>query len=95
MVRSMKFASAGLRRFYERDDARRLDPAHSGRIREILTALETASGPQDMDSPFYRLHPLKGKYRGFWSVRVSKNWRIIFRFSGKRAVDIDLVDYHN
>lgn len=95
MMGRMKFASAGLRRFYERGDARRLDPAHRERIREILTALETASDPQEMNSPFYRLHPLKGKYRGFWSVRVSKNWRIIFRFSGAKAVDIDLLDYHN
>ena len=43
----------------------------------------------------YRLHPLKGAYRGFWSVRVSKNWRIIFRFVKGEAVDIDLLDYHS
>ena len=95
MMRRMKFASAGLRRFYERDDARRINPDHIDRVREILTALDRAPGPQKMEQPFFRLHPLKGKYRGFWSVRVSKNWRIVFRFVNKEAVDVDLLDYHN
>ena len=95
MVRSMKFASTGLRRFYERDDARRLNAEHIERIRLILTLLSKAKMPQQLDQAFLRLHPLKGKFRGFWSVRVSKNWRIIFRFAGSEAVDIDLLDYHD
>ncbi|MEI8299762.1 MAG: type II toxin-antitoxin system RelE/ParE family toxin, partial [Pseudomonadota bacterium] len=47
-----------------------------------------------MDLPGWELHPLKGKWKGFWSVWVSGNWRIIFRFSGTDAADVDLVDYH-
>ena len=95
MMGRMKFASAGLRRFYERKDARRLKPEHIERIRLLLAFLDAASDPRGMDQPSFRLHPLKGKLRGFWSVRVSKNWRIIFRFVGNEAVDIDLLDYHN
>ena len=41
-----------------------------------------------------RLHPLKGDQRGLWSLSVSRNWRIVFRFEGMEAVDVDLVDYH-
>ena len=95
MMRRMKFASAGLRRFYERKDTRRLNPDHIERIRKILASLDLASSPKEMDFPSYRLHSLKGAYRGFWSVRVSKNWRIVFRFVKKEAVDVDLLDYHN
>ena len=40
------------------------------------------------------LHPLKGKWTGQWSVRVSGNWRIVFRFDNGQAVDVDLIDYH-
>ena len=40
------------------------------------------------------LHPLKGKRTGQWSVRVSGNWRIVFRFDNGQAVDVDLTDYH-
>ena len=47
-----------------------------------------------MDLPGARLHPLSGERAGQWSVRVSGNWRIVFRFEGREAVDVDLVDYH-
>ena len=41
-----------------------------------------------------RLHPLTGDRRGQWSVRVSGNWRIVFRFEDGEAVDVTLIDYH-
>lgn len=47
-----------------------------------------------MDVPGFRLHPLKGDLKGFWSVTVRANWRVIFRFDGEDIVDVDLVDYH-
>ena len=47
-----------------------------------------------MNRPTYRLHPLKGDRQGQWSVRVSGNWRIVFRFVDGEAVDVDLADYH-
>ena len=50
--------------------------------------------PRDMDFPGLRLHPLTGNLSGFWSVSVSGNWRIIFRFQGSHVCDVDLVDYH-
>jgi toxin HigB-1 len=50
--------------------------------------------PQDMDFPGLRLHPLTGDLKGFWSVTVSANWRIIFRFDDADVVDVDLIDYH-
>ena len=52
------------------------------------------SQPSDMDLPGYRLDPLRGKFAGFWSVTVSANWRIVFRFDGSDVRDVDLVDYH-
>ena len=42
----------------------------------------------------YRLHALGGDMRGYWAVRISGNWRIVFRFAHGEAVDVDLVDYH-
>ena len=46
-----------------------------------------------MDLPGYRLHALKGPRAGLWSIRVSGNWRIVFRFLDADAVDVDLADY--
>jgi proteic killer suppression protein len=90
----MQFRHTGLRRFWERDDASRLNPAHLSRISEILTVLAGARRPSDADQPGYRLHTLTGTRRGSWSIRVSANWRITFRFDSGEAVDIDLEDYH-
>jgi proteic killer suppression protein len=35
-----------------------------------------------------------GDLKGFWSITVRANWRVIFRFEDGEALDIDLVDYH-
>ena len=64
------------------------------RIRRVLTALQDARSPRNLDLPGWRLHQLKGDRRGQWSVRVSGNWRIVFRFADGEAVDVDLTDYH-
>ena len=47
-----------------------------------------------MNLPGLRLHPLKGQLKGAWAVDVSGNWRVVFRFAGHDAVDVDYVDYH-
>ena len=90
----MRFAHRGLRRFYERGDARNLDPNYAKRISQILTDLARAREPGDVSRPGWRLHRLRGNRSGFWSVHVSGNWRIVFRFEDGEAVDIDLIDYH-
>ena len=56
--------------------------------------MDAAIGPRDLDMPGYRLHRLTGNRRGYWSVRVSGNWRIIFRFVNGEVADVDLLDYY-
>ncbi len=64
------------------------------KIENILALLDVAAGPENMDVPGFRLHPLKGDLRGFWSITVRANWHVIWRFEGTDAVDVDLIDYH-
>lgn len=47
-----------------------------------------------MSLPGFGLHPLKGDRAGRWAVKVSANWRVVFRFDGGDVRDVDLVDYH-
>ena len=75
-------------------DARRLPPDLTPRIRRMLTPLDEATIPHHIDLPGWRLHPMKGDRAGQWSLRVSANWRLIFRFDDGEAVDVDLTDYH-
>ena len=60
----------------------------------VLGRLDVAESPSDLDLPGYRLHPLKGEWKKYWSVSISGNWRIIFRFEAGDAFDVDLIDYH-
>lgn len=63
-------------------------------VERILTILDTASTPQALGLPRYRLHPLKGNLKGMWSMTVRANWRITFRFEGADVFDVELIDYH-
>lgn len=92
MIRS--FRHKGLQRCYETGSRRGLTPGHAEKIERILARLDQATAPGEMDLPGFRLHPLKGDRKGYWSVSVSGNRRIVFRFNGVDAEGVDLVDYH-
>ena len=84
----------GLKRLYERGDASKVRADLAERMLLALADLDDARKPSDLDLPGYRLHPLKGSRRGFWSISISANWRIIFRFDQGDVYDVDLVGYH-
>ena len=88
------FRHRGLERFFTTGDTRRIPQQFAGRLRRILARIHGAEGIRDMDAPGLVLHPLRGNLAGFWSVRVSGNWRVIFRFEEGNAFDVDLMDYH-
>ncbi len=92
MIRS--FRHRGLRRLYERDDPSRIAADQLDRITLALADLDAAGKPTDLNLPGYRLHRLRGDRRGLWSISISGNWRITFRFEASDVYDVDLVDYH-
>jgi proteic killer suppression protein len=92
VIRSFKHR--GLKRLYQRGDRSGIRPDLLDTVEDILARLDEAETPQAMDLPGYRLHPLKGDLKGFWSVSVRANWRIIFRFEATDAFDVELTDYH-
>lgn len=92
MIRTFKHR--GLKRLYAENDDSRVLQQYSARIRRILTVLDAAASIDGIALPGFRLHPLKGDRKGLWSVTVSGNWRIVFRFEGGDVFDVDLVDYH-
>ncbi len=85
----------GLRRPYRSGDSRDLPAALVEKLSDIILAIDEAAHPDEVGLfPGWRLHPLKGELKGFWSVTVSGNWRVIFRFEKGDAFDLDFVDYH-
>jgi toxin HigB-1 len=92
MIRN--FRHKGLERLFVEGSTKGVSAQHVPRLKRILLGLHRSRGPEGMSLPGFRLHPLKGERRGQWAVSVSGNWRVVFRFVGEDAVDVDLVDYH-
>ena len=88
------FRHKGLQRLFVDGERRGLMPDMIEKIENILAVLSRARVPSAMNLPGFRLHPLKGRLKGFWSVTVRANWRIIFRFHDGHVWDVDLIDYH-
>jgi proteic killer suppression protein len=88
------FIPKGLERFYKTGKSSGIQTKHTKRLRLILTNLDQAESPQDMDLPGLRLHDLKGRRKNIWSVSVSGNWRVTFRFTGRDAEIVNYEDYH-
>jgi proteic killer suppression protein len=84
----------GLRSFYRTGSRSGIQAQHAARLRLLLGRLDAAREPRDMNLPGLRLHKLSGERSGYWAVDVSGNWRLIFRFDGPDATDVDYLDYH-
>ena len=92
MIKS--FRHKGLEAFFRRGTKSGIQPHHAAKLRLQLTAMDTATRPDDLAAPGWRLHPLTGNFRGFYSITVNGNWRVIFRFDGKDVELVDYLDYH-
>ena len=89
------FKNKKLKRLFDQGDAAALPAGQAEKISDVLAALDTAEEPSEVGRfPGWRLHPLRGDLKGFWSVTITGNWRIVFRFEDGDAFDVDLVDYH-
>ena len=88
------FSHKGLERYFKSGNVSGIQPSHAKRLRLILSNLDQAESPTDMDLPGLRLHELAGRRAGIWAVTVSGNWRITFRFTGRNTHKVSYEDYH-
>ena len=90
----VSFRHKGLKQLFERGNRRGVNPQHVAKIENILGVLDIAQKIEDVDVHSFRLHPLTGDLKGFWSVMVRANWRVVFRFENGNVFEVDLLDYH-
>lgn len=90
----LSFRHKGLETLFNTGSTKGVQAAHSPKLSRILLALDTAQSPAELDLPGYKLHALKGDRKGFWSIWVNGNWRVIFRFDGTDVELVDYLDYH-
>ncbi len=92
MIKS--FIHKGLERFYNSGNISGIQAKHVKRLRLILSNLEQAENHENMDLPGLILHKLKGNRKDIWSVKVSGNWRVTFRFINNDVEIVNYEDYH-
>ncbi len=93
----VRFRHKGLRQLHEDGNAKGVPSEMADKLRKLLLALETAASLEQLGRfPGWKLHPLKGDLKGFWSLTVTGNWRLVFGYEEKTntASVIDLIDYH-
>jgi len=84
----------GLKKFYETGSTSGIQAKHKIKLKIILQRLDAATRPDDLNLPGMRFHTLRGNYRGYYSVTVNGNWRVIYKFENQNAVLVDYLDYH-
>jgi len=88
------FRHRGIERFFKTGSKSGIQPKHTEKLRRQLFALDNSKKAEDMNAPGWRLHQLKGKFGGHWSIDVGGNWRLTFAFEGEDAILVDYQDYH-
>jgi toxin HigB-1 len=92
MIKSFKHK--GLEKFYKMGSTSGIQSIHARKLRMQLAALDTAHNIEDLDIPGYRLHSLKGKRKGLWSITVNGNWRVTFEMTDSNIYIVNYEDYH-
>ncbi|GAA2104524.1 type II toxin-antitoxin system RelE/ParE family toxin [Brevibacterium salitolerans] len=90
----ISFRHSGLEALYRTGSRRGVRPDHAAKLTRILTILDVAASPPDLDLPGFRLHQLRGDMSGHWSMKVNGDWRVTFRFIGEDVELVDYTDYH-
>jgi len=88
------FRHKGIQKYFETGSKAGIQSSHAAKLRLQLTRLDDSIGPNDMNAPGWKLHPLTGNLNGHWSVTVNGNWRLTFKFEGNDAILVDYQDYH-
>jgi len=92
MIKSWKHK--GLKAFYETGKTSGIINAHAKKLKVILQLLNAADKPERLNLPGMRFHSLKGDKKGYFSVTVRANWRVIYKFEAEDAILVDYLDYH-
>ena len=88
------FKRKALKKLFLNGEKAKIPAAYIKRLSLILDYLDAAEKPEDMNFSGSNFHRLKGKLKKFYSIHVSGNYVVIFRFVGKDADDVDYLDYH-
>ncbi len=88
------FRHKGLETFFRTGSKAGIQPHHAAKLRVMLTILDSAKCPDDMNAPGWKLHPLTGAIAGHYAVALNGNWRMVITFDGENSELVNYLDYH-
>ncbi len=89
------FASEETEKIFRGQVSKKLPKDIQRTARRKLIYLDDAENLQDLLAPpGNRLEKLKGDRAGQYSIRINDQWRICFKWSGNKAKEVEIVDYH-
>ncbi len=89
------FGSKQLEAFWREDRRRGIPSGLESALRRKLAMIAAASGLTELRvPPANHLEALRGGRQGQHSIRVNRQWRLVFQWRDGAAYHIDLVDYH-
>jgi len=94
----ISFANKATSDLYHGKPSSRVRKLPSQILESSLHKLDVLNAAQTLDDlrspPGNRLESLAGDYSGFHSIRINSQWRIVFRWEGSNAHDVEIIDYH-
>ncbi|MGN6396069.1 MAG: type II toxin-antitoxin system RelE/ParE family toxin [Mucilaginibacter sp.] len=92
----LNFKHKGLRLLWEEGKSNKLPTDQIEKIERMLEVIDSIQKVPDDFAAFqsWNLHKLSGDLNNYWSLKVNKNYRIIFKFDGQNAFNVDYTDYH-
>jgi proteic killer suppression protein len=88
------FRSKALKRYWTKGDDSGIRSDWRRKVRLVLSRLDVARQPTELDAPGFGFHALAGDQAGRFAVWISRNWRLTFSWEGEDATEVDLEDYH-
>ena len=88
------FADADTEQLFVKEKNRRFSAISRVALRKLIQ-LNRAERLEDLAvPPGNRLEPLRGRLKGFHSIRINDQWRITFRWTATGPEKVAIVDYH-
>ena len=94
MLTANHIKSKPLKLLFQRGDESKIHARWRGKVKRILNALDIAVSPVEMPRLAYNPHEMKGDRKGVYSVTVSRNWRITYKWDDQGPYDVEMEDYH-
>ena len=95
VLKLRNFVHNGLKELYLEDSPKGLPADAVDKLRAMLTLLQDMQKPEELRAfPLWKAHLLTGERKGFWSLHVTRNWRLTFQIDDNEVCDVNYEDYH-